>query len=122
MIRTAVFGASGYAGGELVKLIDGHDGLDLVYLGAHSHAGGVLGEVHPQLPNGERPLGANEPGAAGEIDLAFIALPHGSSAAIGQQVVRDAVSRWSIWGVTSGSTRSRDMRRRMAHPILFRPR
>ena len=86
MIRTAVFGASGYAGGELVKLIDGHGDFDLVYLGAHSYAGGVLGEAHPHLPGGERPLGANDPAAAGEIDLAFIALPHGSSGSIGQQL------------------------------------
>ena len=85
-IRTAVFGASGYGGGELVKLIDRHDGFDLVYLGAHSHAGGVLSEVHPQLPDGDRPLGPNEPAAAGEIDLAFLALPHGASAAIGQEL------------------------------------
>ena len=86
MVRTAVFGASGYAGGELVKLVDGHHDLDLVYLGAHSHAGGVLGEVHPQIPNGDRPLGPNDPAAAGEIDLAFLALPHGSSASIGQEL------------------------------------
>ena len=85
-IRTAVFGASGYGGGELVKLIDRHDSFDLVYLGAHSHAGGVLSEVHPQLSDGERPLGPNDPEAAGEIDLAFLALPHGASAAIGQQL------------------------------------
>ncbi len=57
MVRTAVFGASGYAGGELVKLVDGHHGLDLVYLGAHSHAGGVLGEVHPQIPTVTVPSG-----------------------------------------------------------------
>ena len=83
-IRTAVLGASGYAGGELVKLIDGHDGFDLVYLGAHSHAGGVLRDVHPQLPDGDRPLGPNDP--PGEIDLAFLALPHGASAGLGRDL------------------------------------
>lgn len=90
-IRTAVFGASGYGGGELVKLIDRHDGLDLVYLGAHSHAGGVLNEVHPQLPDGDRPLGPNDPAAAGEIDLAFLALPHGASSGIGHQLAEGGV-------------------------------
>ncbi|MGH8957162.1 MAG: N-acetyl-gamma-glutamyl-phosphate reductase, partial [Acidimicrobiia bacterium] len=35
-IRTAIFGASGYAGGELVRLVDSHDGFDLVHLGAHT--------------------------------------------------------------------------------------
>ncbi|MGQ0849896.1 MAG: N-acetyl-gamma-glutamyl-phosphate reductase [Actinomycetota bacterium] len=84
--RTAVFGASGYAGGELVGLIDGHPELDLVYLGAHSHAGAVLGDIHPQLPNPDRPLGAIRLEDAGPIDLAFLALPHGASAALGHQL------------------------------------
>ena len=85
-IRTAVFGASGYAGGELVKLVDGHKVFDLVYMGAHSHAGGVLGEVHPQLPDGDRPLGSNDPAEAGDLELAFLALPHGASAQIGREL------------------------------------
>ncbi|MGH8928926.1 MAG: N-acetyl-gamma-glutamyl-phosphate reductase, partial [Acidimicrobiia bacterium] len=84
--RTAIFGASGYGGGELVRLIDGHDGFDLVYLGAHAHAGGTLAEVHPQLPSGDRFLGPNDPAAAGDIEIAFLALPHGASAAIGHDL------------------------------------
>jgi N-acetyl-gamma-glutamyl-phosphate reductase len=80
-IRTAIFGASGYAGGELVRLLDSHDGFDLVHLGAHSHSGGVLADVHPQLQRGNRPLGKNE--LVQEIEFAFLALPHGSSASLG---------------------------------------
>lgn len=80
-IRTAVFGASGYSGGELVRLLDSHDGFDLIHLGAHSHAGGVLADVHPQLHGGDRPLSTNEP--VQEIEFAFLALPHGSSASLG---------------------------------------
>jgi N-acetyl-gamma-glutamyl-phosphate reductase len=83
-IRTAIFGASGYTGGELVRLLDSHDGFDLVHLGAHSHAGGVLADVHPQLEGGSRPLAGNEP--TGEIDFAFLALPHGTSAVLGHQL------------------------------------
>ena len=71
-IATAVYGASGYAGGELVRLLDAHDGFDLVHLGAHSHAGGVLGDVHPQLQRGDRPLGTNE--VVPEIEFAFTPL------------------------------------------------
>lgn len=85
-MRTAVFGASGYAGGELIRLLDGHTGFDLVYMGAHSHAGGVLGDVHPQLPRGERPLGPIDADSAGEIEIAFLGLPHGASAAIGHEL------------------------------------
>ena len=80
-IRTAVFGASGYSGGELVRLLDSHEGFDLIHLGAHSHAGGVLADVHPQLQGGDRPLSTNEP--VEEIEFAFLALPHGSSASLG---------------------------------------
>ena len=35
----AIFGSSGYAGGELIRLIDGHPDLEITYLGAHSAAG-----------------------------------------------------------------------------------
>ena len=91
MIRTAVFGASGYAGGELVKLVDNHAELELVYLGAHSHAGQTLSDVHPQLPGGDRLLGSLDRTAAGEIDLAFLALPHGSSALLGEQLAGEGV-------------------------------
>jgi N-acetyl-gamma-glutamyl-phosphate reductase len=79
----AVLGASGYAGGELVRLIDGHPDLDLVYLGAHSRAGVTLGEVHPHLPAPQRPLGPIDAEAVGAVDLAFLALPHGASASVG---------------------------------------
>ncbi|HEY7565373.1 MAG TPA: N-acetyl-gamma-glutamyl-phosphate reductase [Acidimicrobiia bacterium] len=78
----AVFGASGYAGGELIRLIDGHPGFDLVYLGGHSRAGSTLGEVHPQLSGAERPIGPNAHGLAGPVDVAFLALPHGQAAAL----------------------------------------
>lgn len=79
----AVLGASGYAGGELVRFVDVHDELDLVYLGAHSKAGGVLGDVHPQLANPDRPLGTHELEAIPAVDLVFLALPHGASWELG---------------------------------------
>lgn len=85
-IRTAIFGASGYAGGELIRLLDSHEGFDLVHLGAHSKAGGSLSLVHPQLHNGGRPLGSNDIDAAGEIEFAFLALPHGASAEPGHRL------------------------------------
>ncbi len=78
--RIGIFGASGYAGGELVRLVDAHPAMELAYLGAHSKAGTTLGEVHPHLGGGDRPLGALDPDAAGDLDLVFLALPHGASA------------------------------------------
>ena len=78
--RIAILGASGYAGGELIRLVDGHPHLDLAYLGAHTSAGETLGAVHPQLGGPERILGPVDAGAASGCDLAFLALPHGASA------------------------------------------
>ena len=78
--RIAVFGASGYAGGELIRLVDDHPGLEVAYLGAHSKAGATLGSVHPHLTGGDRELGSIDPAAVADVDLAFLAMPHGASA------------------------------------------
>jgi len=76
----AIFGSSGYAGGELIRLIDGHPDLEIAYLGAHTAAGKDLGSVHPHLRGGDRRLQPNDPAMTPEVDLAFLALPHGASA------------------------------------------
>lgn len=89
--RVAILGASGYAGGELIRLVDGHPELELAYLGAHSNAGHPLGSVHPHLPGGDRLLGPNDPDAVGDIDLAFLALPHGASADPAMRLVSNGV-------------------------------
>lgn len=78
--RIAILGASGYAGGELVRLVDGHPGLDLVHLAGHTSAGDRLASVHPQLRGGDRVIDGIDPDAV-DADLAFLALPHGASAA-----------------------------------------
>lgn len=78
--RIAIFGASGYAGGELIRLVDAHPDMECVYLGAHTKAGATLGSVHPHLLGGDRKMGPNDPLAVGDVDLAFLALPHGASA------------------------------------------
>jgi len=75
----AILGSSGYAGGELIRLVDGHPDLVVGYLGAHSSAGKTLGSVHPHLRDGDRVLGENDPEAIADVDLAFLALPHGAS-------------------------------------------
>lgn len=80
----AVLGASGYAGGELVRLLDEHPSFDVVFLGAHQKAGASLRSVHPHLRNGERVLQSS--GELPEVDLAFLALPHGASAEPGMRL------------------------------------
>lgn len=77
--RVAVAGASGYAGGELVRLLVNHPEFDVVTVTAHSQAGQALGDVHPHLAV----LGLTLQDTTAEIlsghDVVFLALPHGAS-------------------------------------------
>jgi len=79
MYTAAVLGASGYAGGELIRFLDGHPGFEVGFLGAHSRAGERLGAVHPHLSGGERTLKALDLDAVASTDIVFMALPHGAS-------------------------------------------
>ena len=84
--RVAVAGASGYAGGELLRLLAGHPEFDLVAATAHAQAGAHVTAVHPQLTGLDLTLGATDPAALGDADLVFLALPHGQSAALAAQL------------------------------------
>ncbi|PSK65450.1 N-acetyl-gamma-glutamyl-phosphate reductase [Micromonospora sp. MH33] len=81
-IRVAVAGASGYAGGELLRLLAGHPEFELVAATAHASAGRPVVAVHPQLAGLDLVLGATDPTTLAEADLVFLALPHGQSAAL----------------------------------------
>ncbi len=85
-IRVAVAGASGYAGGELLRLLAGHPDFDLVAATAHRQAGQPLDAVHPQLTGLDLVLAETEPAVLAEADLVFLALPHGESASIAAQL------------------------------------
>lgn len=89
--RVGIVGASGYAGGELIRLVDGHPGLELVFLGAHSKAGDELAAVHPHLGGGERLLEPLDALDHSDLDLAFLALPHGSSSELGRSLTMSGV-------------------------------
>lgn len=84
-VRVAVAGASGYAGGELLRLIAGHPELELAAVTADGSAGRPLAAVHPQLtglPWADWPLAATGPAELAGADLVFLALPSGHSAAL----------------------------------------
>jgi N-acetyl-gamma-glutamyl-phosphate reductase len=86
-LTAAVAGASGYAGGELLRLIDGHPDLDIGAVTAHSSAGALLGSVHPQLPAlADRVLQPTSAESLAGADVIFLALPHGQSAALAAQL------------------------------------
>ncbi|MDQ6987340.1 MAG: N-acetyl-gamma-glutamyl-phosphate reductase [Mariprofundaceae bacterium] len=82
-IATAIFGATGYTGAELIRLIDAHPMLRIAHMGAHSQAGKRAGEVLPGISGeiSDMPLLAADAPFADGVELVFTALPHGAAAA-----------------------------------------
>jgi N-acetyl-gamma-glutamyl-phosphate reductase len=82
-MQTAVVGASGYAGGELLRLLDGHPTLEIATLVAGGNAGRRLGELHPHLVTlADRVLVDSSAPELADAEVVFLALPHGASAAV----------------------------------------
>ena len=91
-IRVAVAGASGYAGGELLRLIAQHPELDVVTVTGHSSVGRTVGEVQPHIAT-YADLVFQETTAevlAGH-DVVFLALPHGQSGALAARLPEDVL-------------------------------
>ncbi|MGV0722069.1 N-acetyl-gamma-glutamyl-phosphate reductase [Mycolicibacterium elephantis] len=92
MVSVAVAGASGYAGGEILRLLLGHpayaDGrLRIGAVTAAASAGTSLAEHHPHLlPLANRILEATDADTLSGHDVVFLALPHGHSAALAEQL------------------------------------
>jgi len=89
MTTVAVAGASGYAGGELLRYLAQHPTFDLIAACAAGRAGEALGTVHPQFsatPWADLILDETTPSVLGQADLVFAALPHGESAALVEQL------------------------------------
>jgi N-acetyl-gamma-glutamyl-phosphate reductase len=88
--RVAVAGASGYAGGELLRLLAGHPDLELAAVTADSKAGQPIGVVHPQLAGvpalADRQFEATDPALIAGCDLVFLALPSGQSAPLASRL------------------------------------
>lgn len=82
-VRVAVAGASGYAGGELLRLLLGHPEVELGALTAGDSAGTPLGSHHPHLlPLAGRVLEVTSAATLAGHDVVVLALPHGASAAV----------------------------------------
>jgi N-acetyl-gamma-glutamyl-phosphate reductase len=82
-VRVAVAGASGYAGGELLRLIASHPDLELGPVTAGTSAGAVVADVHPHLRGlAGRTFDRADPEVLACADLVFLALPHEESAAM----------------------------------------
>ncbi len=85
-LRVAVAGASGYAGGELVRLLAGHPELDVVTVTANSNAGKPLDSVHPHLSGLGLTLRETSADTVNGHDVVFLALPHGTSGQFGDAI------------------------------------
>jgi len=96
-LNVAVAGATGYAGGEILRLLLGHpayvDGrLTIGAVTAAASAGSTLGEHHPHLiPLAQRMVEPTDRGVLENHDVVFLALPHGHSAALAQQLAPETL-------------------------------
>lgn len=89
-ITAAVAGASGYAGGELLRLLLAHPEIGIGPVAAAGKVGKRVGEVHPNVsPIADRMLVAADPDTLASADVVFLALPHGASAAIARELPAD---------------------------------
>lgn len=90
--RAAVFGASGYTGGELLRYLAGHPTFEVVWATADRNAGKAVGDVFGHVPAlGHLELQPTDPGNAPELDVAFLALPHGEAARVGGSLAESGV-------------------------------
>ncbi len=79
----SIAGASGYAGGELLRLAAAHPELDLGPLAAGNRAGHLVTEIHPQIVSvGDARFVPTDADTLAQADLVLMALPHGESAAL----------------------------------------
>ena len=96
-IKVAVAGASGYAGGEFLRLLLAHpsylsDELEIGVLAAGSNAGQTLDQHHPHLlPLADRVLSETSAESLSGHDVVVLGLPHGHSAAIAEQLGPDVL-------------------------------
>lgn len=86
-LTAAIAGASGYAGGEVIRLLAGHPYIRPVTFTAHSNAGQTLGSVQPHLRSyaNEVLVDTTAENLSGH-DVVFLALPHGKSGEISDQI------------------------------------
>ncbi len=89
--RAAVVGASGYTGGELLRLLAGHDEIEVVHVTADSNAGASVADLFPSLTPayGDATFAPLDAGDLRGLDVVFCALPHGASQALLPGIVDD---------------------------------
>ena len=93
MIRVAILGASGYVGGELLRLIAAHPAMEVAVAFGSSTAGRQVADVHPHLalayPNMMLAMWA--PSLLADTDLILAALPHGQTQRLADELLAPAI-------------------------------
>ncbi len=89
MIRAAIVGASGYAGGELLRLLLAHPHVEVTQITSETHAGRYAYFVHPNL-RGHTSLRFQRLADLAPCDLLFLALPHGEAMSRIEQIAVQA--------------------------------
>ena len=80
-MKIGVVGGSGYAGGELLRILATHPEFAVEVVTAHSNAGEAITSIHPQLTSYEgKSFSSFSPEIFADCALVFLALPHGESA------------------------------------------
>ena len=86
-MKIGVVGASGYAGGELLRLLAGHPEFEVEFIAAGTNAGEAITAIHPQLSQyAGHKFSALEIDQLKKCELIFLALPHGDSAKVVSQL------------------------------------
>lgn len=80
--QIGIVGASGYGGVELLRLLSAHPEMEVASVAAHSQAGTPIAELFPNLP-GERVFDPIDLDRLAELDLVFLATPHGPAIEVG---------------------------------------
>jgi N-acetyl-gamma-glutamyl-phosphate reductase len=78
-LKVGIYGGSGYAGAELVRLLAGHPEVGAMGVSSRGYAGRKIGEVYPQLAVEGEYVEPEEIDAS-TLDAAFVAYGHGESA------------------------------------------
>lgn len=92
MVRVAVVGGSGYAGGEVLRLLFGHPDVEIGAITANTSAGDTVGAHHPHLlPLADHVLEPTSADALAGHEVVVLALPHGQSAALAATLTDDVV-------------------------------
>jgi N-acetyl-gamma-glutamyl-phosphate reductase len=77
MIKAGIFGATGYTGFELVRLLERHSTAEITFATSQSHAGKTMRQVFPAAP--DMPLITGESASPGDVDVVFLCLPHAAA-------------------------------------------